>query len=114
MLFEKGGMSWRNLQYASGQNSQVRVSPDLYIALGIRGDTMHAFGMQDARFVVAVHPDPDALIFRQADVGIVGEPAAVADELMKLLNYPLLQASKHSAAQEASASGKGGSGGASA
>jgi len=90
------------------------VSPDLYIALGIRGDTMHAFGMQDARFVVAVHPDPDALIFRQADVGIVGEPAAVADELMKLLNYPLLQASTHSAAQAASASGKGGSGGASA
>jgi len=32
---------------------------------------------------VAVHPDPDAPIFKQADVGIVGEPAAVAKELRK-------------------------------
>src|SRR3990172_2149514 len=62
-----------------------RVGPDLYIALGIRGDTMHAFGIQDARCVVAVHPDPDAPIFKQADAGIVGDPAKVAGELMKLL-----------------------------
>jgi len=32
---------------------------------------------------VAVHPDPDAPIFRQADVGIIGDPAAVAEELRK-------------------------------
>ncbi len=63
-----------------------RVRPDLYVALGIRGDTMHAFGIQDARCVVAVHPDPDAPIFRQADAGIVGDPAKVAGELMKLLS----------------------------
>ena len=63
-----------------------RVGPDLYIALGIRGDTMHAYGMQDARFVVAVHPDPDAPIFEQADAGIVGDPAKVAVELMKLVS----------------------------
>jgi len=62
------------------------VSPDLYIALGIRGDTMHAFGMQDARFVVAVHPDPEAPIFKQADVAIVGDPTKVAGELMKLIS----------------------------
>jgi electron transfer flavoprotein alpha subunit len=62
------------------------VRPDLYIALGIRGDTMHAFGIQDARFVVAVHPDPDAPIFRQADAGIEGDPARVAGELTKLLS----------------------------
>jgi len=61
----------------------ARVSPDLYIALGIRGDTQHAFGIQDARFVVAVHPDPNAPIFKQADVGMVGDPAIVAEELRK-------------------------------
>ncbi len=60
----------------------ARVSPDLYVALGIRGDTMHAFGMQDAHFVVAVHPDPDAPILQQADAAIVGDPAEFAQELI--------------------------------
>ncbi|HLF29365.1 MAG TPA: electron transfer flavoprotein subunit alpha/FixB family protein [Anaerolineae bacterium] len=63
----------------------ARVAPDLYLALGIRGDTQHLFGMQDARFVVAVHPDPDAPIFKQADAGIVGDPAQVASELRRVL-----------------------------
>ncbi len=63
----------------------ARVSPDLYIALGIRGDTMHTFGIQDARFVVAVHPDPDAPIFKQADVGVVGDPGKAAGELVQML-----------------------------
>ncbi len=49
-----------------------RVAPNLYIALGIRGDTMHTWGMQGARYVVAVHPDPDAPILKQADAAIVG------------------------------------------
>ncbi len=63
-----------------------RVSPDLYIALGIRGDTMHTFGMKGARYVVAVHPDPDAPILKQADIAIVGDPGQVAEELAQLLS----------------------------
>jgi electron transfer flavoprotein alpha subunit len=63
----------------------ARVSPDLYVALGIRGDTQHAFGVQGARFVVAAHPDPDAPILKQADAAIVGDPAVVARELLDLL-----------------------------
>lgn len=63
----------------------TRVSPDLYVALGMRGDTLHAFGIQDARFVVAVHPDPDAPILKQADAAIVGDPALLARKLTQLL-----------------------------
>jgi electron transfer flavoprotein alpha subunit len=63
-----------------------RVAPDLYIALGIRGDTMHTWGMKGARYVVAVHPDPDAPILKQADVAIVGDPAKVARELAEALS----------------------------
>lgn len=63
----------------------ARVRPDLYMALGIRGDTLHAFGIQDARFVVAVHPEPDAPILKQADAAMVGDPAKVASELLGLL-----------------------------
>jgi electron transfer flavoprotein alpha subunit len=62
-----------------------RVQPDLYIALGIRGDTMHTWGMKDARYIVAVHPDPDAPILKQADAAIVGDPGKFAGELAKLL-----------------------------
>ena len=62
-----------------------RVSPDLYIALGIRGDTAHTWGMKDARYMVAVHPDADAPILKQADAAIVGDPGKFAGELAKLL-----------------------------
>lgn len=63
-----------------------RVSSNLYIALGIRGDTMHTWGMKGARYVVAVHPDPDAPILKQADAAIVGDPAKVAQELAEALS----------------------------
>jgi electron transfer flavoprotein alpha subunit len=62
-----------------------RVAPDLYIALGIRGDTQHSFGMKDARYIVAVHPDPDAPMLKHADAAIVDDPAKVAKELMEAL-----------------------------
>jgi electron transfer flavoprotein alpha subunit len=63
-----------------------RVAPNLYIALGIRGDTMHTWGMKGARYVVAVHPDPDAPILKQADAAMVGDPAKVAQELAEALS----------------------------
>ena len=49
-------------------------------------NTTHGFGMKGARFVVAVHPDPDAPIPRQADPAIVGDPANFAGELARLLS----------------------------
>lgn len=63
-----------------------RVAPNLYVALGIRGDTMHTWGMKGARYVVAVHPDPDAPILKQADAALVGDPAQVAKELAEALS----------------------------
>ena len=62
-----------------------QVSPQLYIALGIHGDSMHTWGMQGAHYVVAVHPDSDAPILKQADAAIVGDPAKVAQELAEAL-----------------------------
>ena len=63
-----------------------RVTPHLYIALGIRGDTLHTWGMKGARYIVAVHPDPDAPILKQADAAIVGDPAKMAQELAEALS----------------------------
>jgi len=59
------------------------VRPDLYVAVGIRGDTYHAFGIRDAKFVVAIHPDKDAPLLKNADAGLVGDPRRIMPELIE-------------------------------
>jgi len=61
------------------------VQPDLYVAVGIRGDTFHTFGIRDAKFVAAIHPDRDAPIFAVADVGLVGDPRVVVPQIIQAL-----------------------------
>jgi len=58
------------------------VKPDLYIACGIPGDVHHYFAMQESKFVVAINKDPNAPIFKIADVGIVGDPKEVIPPLL--------------------------------
>jgi electron transfer flavoprotein alpha subunit len=62
-----------------------KLSPRLYMAFGIAGDVMHSAGIKGAGYVVAVHSDPDAPIFAQADLGIVAHPAQVIDRLLAAL-----------------------------
>lgn len=61
------------------------VRPDLYIAVGIRGDTYHAFGIRDAKYVVAIHPDKDAPLLKSADAALVGDPRQIITELIQAL-----------------------------
>ncbi|MEW6032946.1 MAG: electron transfer flavoprotein subunit alpha/FixB family protein [Bacillota bacterium] len=51
--------------------SGARISPDLYIALGVSGDLQHTVGVENAKIVVAVNQDPAAPIFGRADCGVV-------------------------------------------
>ena len=62
--------------------SEITVKPDLYIACGISGDVHHYFAMQESKFVVAIHEDPDAPIFKIANLGIVGDPKEVIPPLL--------------------------------
>ena len=74
---------------AAGDTALVEQFGDIarqeYLALGIRGDTQHAYGMKHARYTVAVHPEPDAPILKQVDAALIGDPATVAKELTELL-----------------------------
>lgn len=49
------------------------IAPRLYVALGLSGKFNHMAGVHAAGTVLAVNVDPDAPVFHQADVGIVGD-----------------------------------------
>jgi electron transfer flavoprotein alpha subunit len=57
------------------------VRPKLYVACGISGALQHAVGMQDSDTIVAINRDPEAVVFRLAHFGIVGD---VSDALPAL------------------------------
>jgi electron transfer flavoprotein alpha subunit len=64
------------------------LAPRLAVLLGVRGAVNHMVGWSRAGAVMAVNHDPDAPVFRQADVGIVG----AVEEVVPALSEPLAAA----------------------
>ncbi|MCC6765958.1 MAG: electron transfer flavoprotein alpha/ beta subunit [Deltaproteobacteria bacterium] len=61
------------------------IAPRCYFAIGIRGAAEHMVGVRRSGTIVAVDKNPQAPIFAQADLGIVGDWAEVVPRLTHAL-----------------------------
>ncbi len=77
-------LGWVDEAHEIGVTAQ-EVAPDLHVALGILGDTVHNAAVVGAKRVIAVHTNPDAPIFAAADEAIVGEPSEFLSQLLALM-----------------------------
>ena len=75
---------WLPSQYQIGLSGKA-VSPELYVAVAVRGPFNHTVGIQKAGTVVAINNSSRAPIFRAADFGILGDYSEVVPVLTRAI-----------------------------
>lgn len=74
-------MGWYPKEYLIGQTG-VSVKPQLYIAFGVSGALQHLAGVKSCERMVAINTDPDAMIFKFANIGVVMDASTFAKQLI--------------------------------
>ena len=62
--------------------SGTTVGPELYMAIGISGAVQHVVGMSSSKKIIAINKDPNAPIFKIAELGIVGDALMIIPKLI--------------------------------
>lgn len=65
--------------------SGKKISPKLYLALGISGSNHHIEGIRDSKIIVAVNTDRNAPITKVSDLVLIGDLHEVAQQLTEIL-----------------------------
>jgi electron transfer flavoprotein alpha subunit len=71
---------WKPYSFQIGQTGKT-VKPGVYLAFGISGAMQHTVGMKGAKTIIAVNKDPEAPIFKLADLGVVGDVHKILPQL---------------------------------
>jgi len=78
------GLNWLGKDRYIGVSGQ-HIAPDLYFAVGISGQLQHMVGVRGAKTIVAINSDPNALVFKEADYGLVGDLYQIVPALTEAL-----------------------------
>lgn len=78
------GLNWLGKDRYIGVSGQ-HIAPELYFAIGISGQLQHMVGVRGAKTIVAINSDPNALVFEDADFGLVGDLYQIVPALTEAL-----------------------------
>jgi electron transfer flavoprotein alpha subunit len=79
---------WADEERLLGQTGKS-VKPKLVVSIGTSGALQYTTGIQGAETIVAINRDPNAPIFKMADLGLVGDASAILPLLLDALRKRL-------------------------